>query len=668
MKLKTISLFAIMVAMLVPVYAQSESDFEVRQNPDNTLAITGYKGTVKNVVIPSTLYGLKVTTIGESAFREKNLTSVIIPDTVITIEDGYTNDYGRVSGAFYSNKQLSKVILGKSLETIGSYAFYECSQLTEIIIPDSVTRIRERAFMSSGLVNVSFGIGLQYMGNYSFASNQIVELSLPSSLIRIGNCAFDGNKIRKVTFGTNLQYIGASAFRHNQIVELNLPSSLKEIDGGAFANNQIQTIIIPNSVTTISNYESNYPAGWVGAFSTNPIKNVIIPASLAKEGIAGVFLNDSDSASFGKPNGSTITSITVPIDMEEEILKGIFEESLVNFWKNQNKASGTYVKRGPIWTKWRKEDDLVYNADKTTLLFCPVEITGNYTIPNGVNSIGVRAFFNCASLTGITIPNTVVSIGEMAFNSCNSLTDVIIPNSVTSIGELAFNSTSLTSINVDADNATYSSDNGVLYNKSKTILIQYPRGKTGAFIIPDNVTSIGKYAFNSCNSLTTVTIPDSVTSIGEAAFINCNGLASISIPSSVISIGDGSFALCTSLKSVTIPNAVTIIGDYAFQDCKNLTSIALPISIKSINKGTFYRCTGLTSVSIPSSVTSIDNFVFTGCTSLTSVTFQGRIASSQFYAGTNNEPTFPGDLRAKYLAGGVGTYKRASGGTVWTKQ
>ena len=78
--------------------------------------------------------------------------------------------------------------------------------------------------------------------------------------------------------------------------------------------------------------------------------------------------------------------------------------------------------------------------------------------------------------------------------------------------------TGLTSIVVDASNPVYSSQDGVLYNKAKTMLIQYPGGKSGGFIIPGSVTSIGDYAFYGCTGLTSVTIPDSVTSIGDGAF------------------------------------------------------------------------------------------------------------------------------------------------------
>jgi tetratricopeptide (TPR) repeat protein len=347
-----------------------DEDFEVKQNTDNTLTITGYKGTARNVVIPDTLYGLKVTIIGKEAFLQKGIISVVIPDTVTSIERGYSYTYAfteYVSGAFSNNPTLTKLTLGKGLKTIGMCAFMETG-LTEVIIPDSVTVIEDAAFLSSKLVKVTLGTGLQTIGSRAFRNNQITELTIPPSLKEIseaafynnkiqeltlgsglkiiGRAAFSSNKIQKLTLGTGLETIGSEAFKDNQITELNftLPSSLKSIAGGTFANNQIQSIIIPNGITSINNssYDANGFGSYTGAFENNPLTTVFIPTSLGN-GIAG--------QSFGKIDGNTIVRITIPAGMNEGTLKSIFEEAFVNFWISQNKTGGTYVKRGPIWTK-----------------------------------------------------------------------------------------------------------------------------------------------------------------------------------------------------------------------------------------------------------------------------------------------------------------------------
>ena len=135
----------------------------------------------------------------------------------------------------------------------------------------------------------------------------------------------------------------------------------------------------------------------------------------------------------------------------------------------------------------------------------PISYLGAYTIPDGIKQIAGSAFAECSSLISITIGNSVKSIGEYAFNKCSSLT----------------------SVNVDSNNPNYSSVDGVLFNKDKTALIQYPGGKQGAYTIPNSVTSVGNQAFDNCKSLTSITIPNGVTSIGSYAFYGCDKLVDV---------------------------------------------------------------------------------------------------------------------------------------------
>ena len=186
------------------------------------------------------------------------------------------------------------------------------------------------------------------------------------------------------------------------------------------------------------------------------------------------------------------------------------------------------------------------------------------TIPGSVTSIGDYAFADCSGLTSVTIPGSVTSIGVEAFSGCSGLTSVTIPDSVTSIGDYAFSGcSSLTIIAVDANNTVYSSQDGVLCNKNRTVLIQYPVGKYGGFTIPGSVTIIGDSAFYHCSGLTSVTIPGSVTSIGVEAFSGCSGLTSVTIPDSVTSIGDYAFSGCSSLTIIAVDANNTV---YSSQD------------------------------------------------------------------------------------------------------
>ena len=304
------------------------------------------------------------------------------------------------------------------------------------------------------------------------------------------------------------------------------------------------------------------------------------------------------------------------------------------------------------------------------------------TIPNSVTSIGVRSFSFCSSLTSITIPNSVTSIGNYAFDGCSSLTSVTIPNSVTSIGRSVFDGCSITSVEVNSD---------ALVSKgysSSSSLKDYFGTQVQKFVIGDDVTSIGSYAFygyssiasisignsvtsigNSafdgcsglkkvivpdiaawCNisfgnyaanplyyakhiysdentEITDLVIPNSVTSIGDFAFNGCSRLTSVTIPNSVTSIGNSAFNGCSGLTSVTIPNSVTTIGSNAFRECSGLTSVTIPNSVTSIGDHAFYFCSGLTSITIPNSVTSIGDYAFSGCSGLTSIEIPNSVTS-----------------------------------------
>jgi hypothetical protein len=253
-------------------------------------------------------------------------------------------------------------------------------------------------------------------------------------------------------------------------------------------------------------------------------------------------------------------------------------------------------------------------------------------IPSSVTSIGDSAFYSCTGLTSVTLPSSVTSIGDHAFSFCSGLTSVTIPANVISIGIGPFSGCSaLTTISVDAANPNYSSVLGVLFNKLQTLLIQCP-SKSGTYVIPSSVTSIGDNAFFRCSGLTSVAIPSRVTSIGPSAFSGCSGLTTMAIPFGVTSIDKSVFSSCTGLTSVTIPDSVTSIGSRAFYGCSALTSMNISENVTSIGSYAFYSCSALTSINIPNSVTSIGSYAFCYCSGLTSVTLSSGISSIEMSA------------------------------------
>lgn len=253
---------------------------------------------------------------------------------------------------------------------------------------------------------------------------------------------------------------------------------------------------------------------------------------------------------------------------------------------------------------------------------------------------------NYSGLTEANIPATikyggttctVVKIDLYAFYECKSLRSVTIPHTIKSIGDRAFYGSPIKSVHIDDIAAwceiTYT---GGYYGPSNPL--QYGADLylndelISDLVIPDNVTSIGRYAFYNCPSLTSVTIPNNVTTIGEKAFWNCANLASATISNSVTSIGDEAFNKCNIneihyggtlqewlekewknnqisskfslymggelFTNLTIPNNITSIKDYAFAGCRSLTSVTIPSNVTSIGVNAFIYCDDITSVHI----------------------------------------------------------------------
>ncbi|MBQ7538969.1 MAG: leucine-rich repeat protein [Treponema sp.] len=199
-----------------------------------------------------------------------------------------------------------------------------------------------------------------------------------------------------------------------------------------------------------------------------------------------------------------------------------------------------------------------------------------------------------SEITGVT------TIGDYAFfNNIGTYSrsvpfvSVLLPDGITSIGKFAFERCS----------------------------------KLTEITIPEGVTSIDYYAFDGCSSLPQITIPEGVTSISDDAFSGCTSLAEIKIPDSVTSIGNCAFAGCSSLAKITIPDSVTSIGGRAFEECTSLTQISIPDGVTSIEWATFYGCTSLSAITIPEGVTSIDYSAFSGCSLLTQITIPEGVPS-----------------------------------------
>ena len=301
-------------------------------------------------------------------------------------------------------------------------------------------------------------------------------------------------------------------------------------------------------------------------------------------------------------------------------------------------------------------------------------------IPDGVTEIGFCAFEGCDKLTSVDIPGSVEWIEEDAFSGCfnlkkinlskgityidrgafeycKSLESITIPETVVGIGFEAFDGCSnLKYIDVADGCKNYCSQDGVLYDKSKTELIKYPATKKDTkYTIPSTVETIMDYALEDCSNLKTVVLPSTVNNIGIGAFSNCYNLTSMTIPKGVEVIRHYTFQNCSNLSKVTIPSTLKEIYYGAFLSCKNLSSLVLdknntsftlvngvlfdknktklilypakkqgtsysvPSTVKSIGNYAFDSSVYLKTISIPKSVKSIDFGVFKDCYALQNV-------------------------------------------------
>lgn len=220
-----------------------------------------------------------------------------------------------------------------------------------------------------------------------------------------------------------------------------------------------------------------------------------------------------------------------------------------------------------------------------------------------VDKIEWLAFNNCATLTKVRIPKTIVEIQHYAgYDDCK--------NPFTGC-------TSLERIEVDEENPSMCSVDGVLFSRDTTQLYCYPAGaKSAAYSVSDGVTWIGgnAFAYNLC--LHSVTIPNSVTTMSFGIFSGSRNLESVRLSESLTFLPAYLFTNCTSLKSIEIPAGVTNMGEQVFFGCTNLTSVTLPEGLNGGGSLTFMDCSSLQSISLPHTFGEICQGMFSGCTSL----------------------------------------------------
>lgn len=297
-------------------------------------------------------------------------------------------------------------------------------------------------------------------------------------------------------------------------------------------------------------------------------------------------------------------------------------------------------------------------APYSLIIYPRAKSNTTYQIPEGINNLEFAAFYKCSNLINLNVPKSIESFPVVGWWN-----------------EKCWEYSNIENINVSSENETYSSVDGVLFNKDKTKLILYPAGKRQAnYSIPETVNEISEGAFYTANNLKSIEIPDSVVSISEEAFDYAENLSDIKISDSVSVIGDdafdntswynnqedgviyinkclyeykgwmpentsisikdgtksicdNAFSYCSNLINVEFPNSVTYIGEKAFYDCDSLIDVKLSENITYLGHNAFNACENLKSINIPEHLTKTGWSVFENCTNLETVYFNA-IASN----------------------------------------
>ena len=430
-------------------------------------------------------------------------------DGTLTISgNGEMPDYPFARQPWFDySSTITAVVINNGVTSIGTGAFYGCTGLTSVAIPNSVTNIGNNAFSGcTGLTSIVIPNSVTSIGSNAFSGCiGLTSVAIPNSVTSIETRAFYGcTGLTSVNIPNSVTSVNLSAFRLCE----NLISINVDNNNGVYSS---ADGVLFNKTKTIL---LQYPFGKAGAYT--------IPNSVTS----------IEKYAFDACTGLTI--VTIPNSVNSvELPVFIGCSNLISIYVDNDHAT------------YRSEDGVLFDKTKTSLIKYPIGRIGAYTVPNSVADIG-NAFYFCHGLTSVTFPSSVTTISQFAFSGCGSLI----------------------AINVDSDHTAYSSEDGVLFNKTKTTLIKYPLGRKGAYTIPNSVISIGSSSFTSYNdNLTSVNIPNSVTHIESNAFSFCHGLTSVAIPNSVIKIENNAFAHSSGITSVIIGSSVKEFGTEVFTGC-----------------------------------------------------------------------------------------------------
>ena len=406
----------------------------------------------------------------------------------------------------------------------------------------------------------------------------------------------------------------------------------------------------------------------------------------------------SGGTSSGESSGNTSSgNVSSDVKALEEQYSGLTKDSIEWDYNSSTKTviiSGEgpmkdYLDAAPEWDKYATEAEHVVIGDEVTSVgagaFLYFTELLDADLGNAVEFIGGYAFSNCIKLRGVKFPASLKYVGSYAFNNAllHSDSGFVFPEGMLFLGESSFRSAfkdsfvsvpaSLTCIEsdaftncfveefrVDPANPSYASENGVLYDKGLTTLINYPADKRDTtYEIPGSVTTILSEAIAVTNTLEKIAIPASVSEIEEASIYWNYGLKEIVVDENnanykseggVLYTADGKLLLCYPIAcdrtEYTVLEGCERICDYALSQAANLTELHTNEGLKTIGSFSFYLCEKLSQLGLPKSLETIDTFSFMYCDALKRIDFTGSSSDwDKVKIDEHNEPLTGGSVQ-----------------------
>ena len=554
----------------------------------------------------------KVVEKGYTYWNEDNLTWKLDADGTLTISGtGAMKDYNDDDNPspVYQNSNVKKVVIEKGVTSIGNYAFSGCLGLKSITIPDGITSIGNHAFDSCiNLRSITLPDSITSIGMWAFYNCwNVSSIIIPDGVTSIEDFTFNSCiSLTSITIPNSVTNIKSSAF-HNcaDLTSITIPDSVTSIGYAAFSNcDSLQTISL-GCGSALKKSDFGDQANLVSYTNQHLLTKTEAKAKTCTEDgnkeywtcehCGKYFLSDDTNPETAK----AVEQSEFIIPASHKLTK--VEAKDATCTEDGNKAYWTCEHCG----KYFLSDDSNPETAKA--------VEQSETV--------IPALKHKNATTRGAVKPTKTAPGYSGDRYCPDCDKVVEKGYTYWIEDnLTWKLYEDGTLNISGTGAMKD------YNADDNPSPAYNNSKVKKIVIEKGVTSVGDYAFRSCNNLTSIMISNSVTSIGNSAFFYCTSLTSVTIPDNVTSIENYAFAY-TGLKSITIPDSVTNIGNYAFAGCKDLTSITIPDSVTSIGNSAFYNCSSLTSITIPDSVTSIGTATFSGCKNLTSITIPDSVTS-----------------------------------------